>query len=73
MKKAVDKLFAVFLAIIAITAGLAVAAELVRPYMGWIVAALIILVVVAAVAFLSPTASGWVDRIRNRDSNEWSE
>ncbi|NIL77180.1 hypothetical protein [Rhodococcus sp. B10] len=73
MKKAMDKLFAVFLAIIAITTGLAVAAELVRPYMGWIVAALIILVVVVGVAFLSPTASGLFDRIRNRDSSEWSE
>ncbi|NDZ93283.1 hypothetical protein G3I13_01725 [Streptomyces sp. SID6673] len=72
MKKAVDKLFAVFLGIIAITTGLAVAAELIRPYMGWIIAAVLILVIVVAGAFLSPMAGGLMDRIRNRDSEDWS-
>ena len=72
MKKAIDKLFAVFLGIIAITTGLAVAAELIRPYMGWIVGTLVVVIIVVAGAVISPMAGGLVDRMRNRDSEDWS-
>lgn len=72
MKKAIDKAIGLFLTLIAIFAGLAIAAELIRPYMGWIVAALVIVIVAVSAVFLSPMAGGVVDRIRNRDSN-WSE
>lgn len=72
MKRAVDKSLGVFLGIIAIMAGFSIAAELLRPYMGWIVGAATAVIVAVALVLLSPLIGRIFARIRGT-SSEWSE
>lgn len=71
MKKAIDKSLGVFLGIIAIIAGFSVAAELVRPYMGWIVIGALVLLVAVVMLFLWPVTAKWIEDFKNRNDDPW--
>lgn len=73
VKKALDRAFGAFIAVIAIMAGFAVAADLLRPYMAWVVGAGVVMVVVITTAVAWPAVQVALNRARKPDEPDWFE
>lgn len=76
MKKAIDRLFAIFLAIIAITIGFSLVGELIKPYVGLIVIALVVVISLVTAALVLPISFGYGSRAWNRirdGRHPWSD
>lgn len=66
MKKAIDRLFAILLAIIAITVGFSLIGELIRPYVGLIVIALVVVISLLTAALVLPVSAAYGTRAWTR-------
>lgn len=73
VKKALDRAFGAFIAVIAIMAGFAVAADLIRPYMAWVVGAGVVMVFVISTAVIWPAVQVTLKRARKSDEPDWFE
>ena len=75
MKKAIDRTFGVFLGIVAIIAGFSLIGELIRPYVGLIVIALVVVIALLTAALVLPVGAAYGTRAWTRikeGKNPWA-